>query len=186
MPSEPKHDDADLMRRVTCGDAEAFAVLYDRHGTLVFSVALKILGDFEESRDVLQHVFLTLHNKAALYNPAFGHAAAWLTTLARNRALDRVRELKTRRQCLDRLQQETEACDSTPENCAMLADEIGHLRAAVKALPAEQRRALELAYFGGLTQQEISDVLAEPLGTVKARIRRGLLRLRETLSETLI
>ena len=184
MPPDHSSEDVELFRRIADGDASAFAAVYDRYATFVHSVALKVLADPEEARDVLQQVFLTLHEKADRYDPALGAPPAWLSTLARNRALDRVRARKTRQQCLDRLCEETEAeCRTRPEPI-LLADEIFRLRAAVRELPTEQRSALELAYFGGLTQQEIADKLAEPLGTVKARIRRGLLKLREALAET--
>ncbi len=184
MPPDSPHDDATLFRRIADGDASAFASVYDRYATFVHSVALRILADPEEAHDVLQQVFLTLHEKAHRYDPALGAPPAWLGTLARNRALDRVRALKTRQQCLDRLCEEAGADSRTAPEPGLLSDEISHLRAAVSELPAEQRSALELAYFGGLTQQEIADKLSEPLGTVKARIRRGLLKLREALAET--
>jgi RNA polymerase sigma-70 factor (ECF subfamily) len=102
--------------------------------------------------------------------------------MTRNRCLDRVRSLKRQRQCAERIFSDAEALDSGgPPPMAMAEDEISSLRAAVDQLPEEQRRALRLAYFSGLTQQEIADTLAQPLGTVKARIRRGLIKLRESL-----
>ncbi len=158
--------------------------MYDRHSTLLYSVALKILADPEEARDVLQHVFLTLHQKAVHFNAALGRPAAWLATMARNRSIDRLRALKRDRTYAENVRLETDPVDLSPDAAntpAAYSDEVEILRGAVAQLPSDQRQALEMAYFGGLTQQEISDTLSQPLGTVKARIRRGLLKLRESL-----
>ena len=178
-----EQDDADLIRRVACRDHAAFAVLYDRHSSLIYSVALKILADPAEARDVLQDVFLSLHEKAERFDATLGRPAGWLLTMARNRSIDRLRSLKRQRVYADRIREEQENGGPALDNSApaTYSDEVGILRDAVAGLPGEQRQALELAYFGGLTQQEISDQLAQPLGTVKARIRRGLLKLRDAL-----
>jgi RNA polymerase sigma-70 factor (ECF subfamily) len=183
-PTADEPDDADLVRRVALRDPAAFTQMYDRHSTLLYSVALKILADPEEARDVLQHVFLTLHEKATRYDAALGRPAAWLATMARNRSIDRLRALKRDRHYADTIRQESDAEDFSPaasDAPAVYSDEAALLRGAVAQLPPDQRQALELAFFGGLTQQEISDQLSQPLGTVKARIRRGLLKLRESL-----
>ena len=183
-PTADELEDAELVRRVALRDAGAFTLMYDRHSTLLFSVALKILADPDEARDVLQHVFLTLHEKASRYDSALGRPAAWLATMARNRSIDRLRSLKRERTYADRIRLEadpTEFSSPAAHAPAAYADEVEMLHGAVAQLPPEQRQALELAYFGGLTQQEISEKLSQPLGTVKARIRRGLLKLRESL-----
>lgn len=181
-PTPAESDDADLVRRVALRDAEAFGLLYDRHSTLLYSVALRILADPEEARDVLQQVFLTLHLKAHRYDSALGRPVAWLSIMTRNRSLDRIRSLKRQRECVERIFSDAEALQSDGAPATeMEHDEIASLRAAVEQLPDDQRRALQLAYFSGLTQQEIADTLAQPLGTVKARIRRGLIKLRESL-----
>ena len=158
--------------------------MYDRHATLLYSVALKILADPEEARDVLQHVFLTLHEKAGRYDPALGRPAAWLATMARNRSIDRLRSLKRERTYAEKIRLEADPAELSSTTIAAPAaysDEVELLHGAVAQLPPDQRQALELAYFSGLTQQEISEKLSQPLGTVKARIRRGLLKLRESL-----
>ncbi len=158
--------------------------MYDRHSTLLYSVALKVLADPEEARDVLQHVFLTLHEKAGRYDAALGRPAAWLATMARNRSIDRLRSLKRERTYAEKFRLEADPAEFSPTSHdapAAYSDEVEMLQGAVAQLPPDQRQALELAYFGGLTQQEISDKLSQPLGTVKARIRRGLLKLRESL-----
>ena len=158
--------------------------MYDRHSTLLYSVALKILSDPEEARDVLQHVFLALHQKAIHFDAALGRPVGWLATMARNRSIDRLRAIKRDRNYAENVRLETDLVDFSPSPSnapAAYSDEVEILRGAVAQLPSDQRQALEMAYFGGLTQQEISDTLAQPLGTVKARIRRGLLKLRESL-----
>ena len=183
-PTADEPDDADLVRRVALRDPAAFTVMYDRHSSLLYSVALKVLADPEEARDVLQHVFLTLHEKAARYDPALGRPAAWLATMARNRSIDRLRSLKRERTYADRIRLEADPAEFSSSSAAAPAaysDEVEILRNAVAQLAPDQRQALELAYFGGLTQQEISEKLSQPLGTIKARIRRGLLKLRESL-----
>ena len=134
---------------------------------------------------MLQHVFLTLHTRAAGYDPSQGKPVAWLATLARNRSIDRLRALKRHHVYAEKIRQGADpasAPGSTPAPSGPYEDEVALLRGAVAELPADQRQALELAYFAGLTQQEISDHLEQPLGTVKARIRRGLLKLRESLT----
>lgn len=158
--------------------------MYDRYCSLLYSVALKVLADPEEARDVLQHVFLTLHEKAARYDSALGRPAAWLATMARNRSIDRLRSLKRERNYAEKVRLQADPADlsfTTAAAPATYPDEVEMLHGAVAQLPPDQRQALELAYFGGLTQQEISEKLSQPLGTVKARIRRGLLKLRESL-----
>ena len=184
IPPAAEPDDAELVRRVAHRDPAAFTLMYDRHSTLLYSVALKILADPEEARDVLQHVFLTLHQKAIHFNAALGRPAAWLATMARNRSIDRLRALKRDRTYAENVRLESDQVDLSTDHSnapAAYSDEVEILRGAVAQLPSDQRQALEMAYFGGLTQQEISDTLAQPLGTVKARIRRGLLKLRESL-----
>lgn len=182
-PTADELDDADLVRRVALRDPAAFTLMYDRHSTLLYSVALKVLADPEEARDVLQHVFLTLHEKAARYDSALGRPAAWLATMARNRSIDRLRSLKRERNYAEKIRLEADPAELSSSTAApaTYSDEVEMLHGAVAQLPPDQRQALELAYFGGLTQQEISDKLSQPLGTIKARIRRGLLKLRESL-----
>lgn len=183
-PTADELDDADLVRRIALRDAAAFTIMYDRYCSLLYSVALKVLADPEEARDVLQHVFLTLHEKAARYDSALGRPAAWLATMARNRSIDRLRSLKRERNYAEKVRLQADPADlsfTTAASPATYPDEVEMLHGAVAQLPPDQRQALELAYFGGLTQQEISEKLSQPLGTVKARIRRGLLKLRESL-----
>jgi RNA polymerase sigma-70 factor (ECF subfamily) len=159
-------------------------------GTMHPELFAVILRDATEAQDVVHDAFVTLWEKAATYERSRGSAFSWAITLVRNRAIDRVRMRRRRSELL---------AESAPEdlgygngsdtdgadNAAIHSEEARLVRAAVATLPVEQKRALELAFFSGLTQEEIARKLSEPLGTVKARIRRGLLRLRESLSRQL-
>lgn len=178
--------DAELLRRMGRSDREAFAQLYDRFSRPLYATALRILNNPTEAEDIVQDVFLALWEKAAVFEPSRGSAFAWAVTLTRNRAIDRIRMRKRRNELL--AETTAEDAGTQPSGAGLhSADELvskeqaSAVRAAVAALPVEQQRAVELAFFGGLTQQEIAEKLREPLGTVKARIRRGLFRLRETL-----
>ena len=178
--------DAELLRRMTHSDREAFAQLYDRFARPLYATALRILSNASEAEDIVQDVFLALWEKAAAFEPGRGSAFAWAVTLTRNRAIDRVRMRKRRSELLAETTAEdagTQPADAGLHSADELVfkEQAGAVRAAVATLPPEQQRAVELAFFGGLTQQEIAEKLREPLGTVKARIRRGLLRLRDTL-----
>jgi RNA polymerase sigma-70 factor (ECF subfamily) len=176
--------DTELLRQIAAGDRVAFAEFYDRHSTLMFSVASKILNNSSEAEDVLQEVFLQIWEKAGKFDPKLGKAASWAAILVRNRAIDRIRASQRR----TRLAEEAGAEQAVATGVADTANEMIHghekarlIQSAIVELPAEQRRAIELAYFSGLTQDEISKKLNEPLGTIKARIRRGLLKLRDQL-----
>ena len=178
--------DAELMRRMGRSDREAFAQLYDRFSRPLFATALRILHNSAEAEDIVQDVFLALWEKAAAFESGRGSAFAWAITLTRNRAIDRVRMRKRRSELLAETTAEDagiQPSDAGPDSADGLAlkEQAGAVRAAVATLPPDQQRAVELAFFSGLTQQEIAEKLREPLGTVKARIRRGLLKLRDTL-----
>jgi len=189
-PDERQRVDALLLQRVADGDKQAFADLYDRFSGPLFGAAMQILRDQEEAQDVVHDTFVTLWEKAVTFDTSRGSAFAWAVTLTRNRAIDRVRMRRRRGELLaesvpsDLGYAET-GSEPTGGEIAALGDDARAVRAAVLTLPLEQRRALELAFFGGLTQEEIARKLAEPLGTVKARIRRGLLKLRDALAPQL-
>ena len=171
------------MRQIADGNRAAFAQFYDRHSTLMFSVACKILSDTSEAEDVLQEVFVQIWEKAKSFDPKLGKASSWAAILVRNKAIDRLRASQRR----TRLAEDAEAEFVLPDSSESANDAAyGHekaklIQSAIGSLPEEQRRAIELAYFSGLTQNEISEKLGEPLGTIKARIRRGLLKLRDQL-----
>ena len=183
-PTDPALD-AELLRRISARDSTAFGQFYDRHSTLMFSVACKILNNNEsEAEDVLQEVFAQIWEKAQAFDPKLGKASSWVATLTRNRAIDRIRASQRRSRLAEQAGAEFAILaepDGTANESVHGHDKARLIQAAITDLPAEQRRAIELAYFYGLTQHEISEKLSEPLGTVKARIRRGLLKLRNQL-----
>ncbi|HZP60658.1 MAG TPA: sigma-70 family RNA polymerase sigma factor, partial [Opitutaceae bacterium] len=173
-------------QRMAQGDRAAFAQLYDRFSRPLYVTALRILGDAREAEDIVQEVFLSLWNKSAAYSAERGTAFSWAVTLTRNRAIDRVRMRRRRGEILEQSAPADLGYEwsSDATDCAdslVFKEKAGQVRTALAALPAEQKQAVELAFFSGLTQQEIAAKLNQPLGTVKARIRRGLLRLREAL-----
>jgi RNA polymerase sigma-70 factor (ECF subfamily) len=184
-----QHQDAALIERIRGGERAAFVNFYDRYSPLLFSVATRVLGDRKDAEDVLQEVMLVIWNKSGDYDPQLGTLSSWAVALTRNKALDRLRA-RTRRL---RLIEEAAILAEDPNGTSYpSANEIVHgreraevLRDAMKALPPDQRLAIELAFFTGLTQSDIARRLQQPLGTVKARIRRGMLRLREQLGGVL-
>ena len=176
----------ELLRRVGDGDRKSFEDLYDRFSGVLFSAALQILNDQREAEDVLQDVFIQIWDKAKLYNSARGKPLTWAMTLTRNKAIDRLRSAQRRYRLQDQVERETKVInqvimkDSAEEVDALEKGRI--IRSAVLQLSKEQREAIELAFFAGLTQNEIAQELKQPLGTVKARIRRGMLRLKEIIA----
>lgn len=185
--SEPAlnlEQDRELLRRIGDGDRSAFDSFYDQYSGLLFSIAVKILNDAKEAEDVLQEVFMQIWNKANAYDPLLGKPASWAVTLTRNKAIDRIRASNRRSKLLEQATVEANvATDHSPSANEKLhgRENAQMIRSVVAALPLDQRRAIEMAFFSGLTQDEIAKNLQEPLGTIKARIRRGMLKLREKL-----
>jgi len=168
-----------LMRRVTAGDHNAFAALYDRHAALVYGIARRMLSDTAQAEDVAQSVFLQLWVRPELYRG--GNLGAWLARVARNACIDILRSSAVRLREPE-LPADVEADASVDEEVfAGLRAEA--LTAALDSLPPEQRSAIEQAYFSGLSYREVAERSGAPLGTVKSRIRIGLKRLWETLRE---
>ena len=180
--------DADLMALAASGDARAIEVLYDRYNRIVFSFALRIVGDRQSAEELLQEVFFRAWRQAAAYSNQRGSFVTWLLSITHNRAID---ELRRRRRRPLRADQEDplQVLDSmadqgnSVEQDVWLASLREQVNAAMNALPQAQRDALELAYFRGMTQREIADELGEPLGTIKTRMRLGLRKLRAFLEE---
>ncbi len=186
-PPLPDDPDAPLLLAVSEGDREALAALYDRFSRPLYAVAHRILGDPDEAEDIVHDAFVSVWARAGDYQPSRGAAFSWLVSLVRNRAIDRLRSRRRRREILDTAVSadlETFTTREEPDSAARLGlQENAHIvRRAIASLAPDQRSALELAFFGGLTQPEIAARLQAPLGTVKARIRRGLLKLRDTLA----
>ena len=185
--SEDRAADRQAIRGVARGDAQALASLYDRHARMIFSLVLRIVEDQAEAEDVVQEVFAQVWTQAARYDAARGPVSAWLLTIARSRAIDRLRARRARPDSAQLLDDRAvgDLPDPGPgQDVAVLSwEQVSQLRAAVARLPLLQRIAIELAYYEGLTQTEIAERLEQPLGTVKTRIRLALLKLRGALAE---
>lgn len=180
--------DDELLRQIADGNRAAFAGFYDRYASLMFSVATKILNDSGEAEDVLQETFVQIWNKAATFNPHLGKASSWAVILTRNKAIDRIRAAQRRSRLEESAGREFAIRSEVNETVNELVyghDKAKFIHQAICGLPLEQRQAIELSYFSGLTQDEIAKKLNEPLGTIKARVRRGLLKLRDRLEALL-
>lgn len=182
--SEETRADVALIDRVVARDPSAIAELYDRHSRLLFSLILRILKERSESEDVLQEVFLAVWTRAETYKPTLGSPAAWLVGIARHRAIDRFRTNSVRLRALDESYSRPSA--DSPESQAARGEQQRDVTRALEALPAEQRALIEDAYFLGLTHSELAARFRLPLGTVKTRVRTGMLALRQQLQESCI
>jgi RNA polymerase sigma-70 factor (ECF subfamily) len=178
--------DEELVRLVRQRDERAFARLYDRYADLVYAVALRVLGDPTLAQDVAQEVFLRLWRSPDSYDAGRGRFMNWLLSVTRNRAVD---EVRARGRRWNREVAPAHLPDGPPDGhgddpliSAQIEAERAAVRRALRSLPEEQRATLELAYFGGLTQQEIAHLLQQPLGTVKTRTRLALKKLRAALA----
>jgi RNA polymerase sigma-70 factor (ECF subfamily) len=182
LQAEPSQiTDNDLLRAIARGDEVALAACYDRYRVILFSQILRILNDRQEAEDCLQEVFLQVWRRASDFDESRGRAFTWLVTIARSRALDRLRASGSRlRLATEAAQMPQEELGDAAKDAAQ-AEEGAVVRAALAELPEEQRNALLLAYFEGLTQTEIASRLGDPLGTVKTRMRSGMIKLRELL-----
>lgn len=166
-------------------DPSALGPLYDRYGRLVYGLALAILTNRDEAQDLTQEIFLTLFDHSRAFDPARGALGAYLTTLTRSRAIDRLRR-GSRRVRILRSSWEADPPlppPATPLDQASSRETGERVRRALAHLPEKERRALELFYYQGLTQAEIAEQLEAPLGTVKSWCRRGLLGMREALAD---
>ena len=177
-----QQNDVELLHAVAGGDEAALARLYDQYRVILFGLLVRILGSREEAEDILQEVFVQVWRRAGDFDENRGKPFTWLVTLARSRAIDRLRMLGARNRLA-----ESAAKDQTDLVSDALADTIQSgqreiVQRALAELPAEQKEALVLAYYDGLTQSEIASQLGTPLGTVKTRMRAGMNKLRNLLS----
>lgn len=175
LPDDPTH----LIQQIARGDREAFSRFYDRYAPLVFTFAVRLLRVRSEAEDLLQEVFRQAWRQAGRYRQDRGSPEAWITTITRSRAIDKLRSIRRRDRGLSPTEEPagTEGGGQVASG-AMEAEARVMVQGALARLPAAQRTVLELAYFDGLTQSEIAARLGEPLGTVKTRMRAGLERLR--------
>ena len=184
-PAEQLDAEVELLRRVAQGDRRGFEELYDRFSGVLFSTASRVLNNQEAAEDVLQEVFVQIWEKAPLYDPARGKPLTWAITLTRNKAIDRLRATVRRNRLSEDMQRESQTQNQFDDRSSFDAASTGDtnklVHEAMQKLSKDQREAIELAFFSSLTQPEIAERLNEPLGTVKARIRRGMMRLRDLL-----
>jgi RNA polymerase sigma-70 factor, ECF subfamily len=176
--------DGQLMRRLRAGERPAFLEFYDRYAGLLLSVAARVLGSRPEAEDVLQDVCTQIWRHPEGYDAGLGSLAGWAVTLTRNKAIDRIRASSRQRRLVEEVALGVghgESAGASANDLVYGKEVAARVRAALDALSGEQREVIELAFFAGLSQTEIASRLEQPLGTVKARIRRGMLKLREEL-----
>jgi RNA polymerase sigma-70 factor (ECF subfamily) len=176
-----------VMEGIAAGDGEAFARLHRGFAGLVYATAYRVLNDPHDAEEIAQEVFSSVWKKCRLYDAGRGRPQVWLATMARNRAIDRLRSKQRRAQLRDELEdeqvQESVRVDVGVVDDVSRQEESDVLRGALLKLKPEQREVIEMTYFRGLSQSQAAEVLGAPLGTVKARIRRGISRLRTMVPE---
>jgi len=179
-------DDLMLFRLVQQADDQAFSVFYDRYANLVFSIAYTIVDNRKIAEEVVQDVFLKIWKKNHIYNPEQSKLTTWLSAITRNRSIDEFRKRKSgvegRQVSWAEVGQQPDLEEIGPERAVQLRMDQRRVRRALAELPEDQRQAIFLAYFYGMTQQQIATHLEEPLGTVKTRIRLGMQKLRGLLA----
>jgi RNA polymerase sigma-70 factor (ECF subfamily) len=181
--------DSELLRRTALGDHRSLKELHTRYSGVLLATAFRVLNNVKDAEEVVQEAFVQIWEKAGVYDVARGKPLTWAMTLTRNKAIDRLRRVQRRHRLQEEIEQEAQIWDRMSEHDS--SDEAAAhethaiVRSAVIQLSDDQRRAIELAFFSGLTQHEIAEKLDEPLGTVKARIRRGMMKLRTIIGPKL-
>ena len=173
------------MALVQRGDARAFEAIYDRHGAAAFSLAYRIAGNRNAAEDIVQEAFLSVWRAGVRYKPERGNLRSWLLSVVHNRAIDALRRsaVHNRRQVDAEGIEERKAAPELTDVEAVRREEAQTVRNAMERLPQDQLRVVELAYFGGFTHSQIAEMLGEPLGTVKGRMRLALDKMRDGLGE---
>jgi len=178
-----------LLKRTGEGDRHSFEQLYDRYSGILFSTAYRILNDQSGAEDVLQDVFIQIWEKAPLYDRSRGKPLTWAVTMTRNKAIDRLRSVNRRSRLQGEMERQVSIFDDFSDRSSLdeveSAENSQLIRQGVRQLSKEQRQAIELAFFSGMSQSEIAEAIGEPIGTIKARIRRGMMRLKEILTPLL-
>src|ERR671919_2785763 len=185
MPDIRNLADEEMMQLIQAGNPRAFELLYDRHGGAAFSLAYRMVGNRVTAEDITQEAFLSIWRSRLRYDQARGSARPWVLGIVHNRAIDQLRRGTVhdrRRETLDGVEERFEASERTDVEAARREEAAG-VRRALDTLPDDQRRTIELAYFGGFSHSEIAELLGEPIGTVKGRMRLGLEKLRRQLTE---
>ena len=185
-----KLTDQELIQAITAGDSIALSEFYDRHSRLVYGALLRLLNDTDDAEDILQEVFVQVWRKASTYKPELGSPKNWLVRIAHNRAINLIRAHKSRgKNAQISITDEESGVLSSPEliddsllSQTVSAERMQMISEAMGDLPKDQVLLIEMAFFQGYSHSEISEVLKLPLGTVKTRIRNGLLTLRNSLS----
>jgi RNA polymerase sigma-70 factor (ECF subfamily) len=179
---------SELLRRIAAQDRDALKEFYDQTAQTLFSIACRMLGNVADAEEVIQDVFVQIWTKAGKFDAGKGQPFHWVLALTRNRCIDGLRARQRRSRIMVETHGEPElehAVEPARGDEPMMENDIAVIQSVVNNLPKDQRQAIEMAYFGGLTHQEIAESLHEPLGTIKARIRRGMLKLREALQSYL-
>jgi RNA polymerase sigma-70 factor, ECF subfamily len=177
--------DEEVMQLVADGNPRAFELIYDRHGGAAFSLAYRMVGNRVAAEDTTQEAFLSIWRSRLRYDQSRGSVRTWVLGIVHNRAIDTLRRgaVHDRRQeAMEGVEERFEAPERTDIEAAR-REEARSVRGALDTLPEEQRRTIELAYFGGFSHSQIADLLDEPVGTVKGRMRLGLDKLRRQLAE---
>jgi len=177
--------DEAAMQLVADGNPRAFELIYDRHGGAAFSLSYRMVGNRVTAEDITQEAFLSIWRSRMRYDTSRGSVRTWVLGIVHNRAIDALRRggvHERRREALEGVEQLQEAPERTDVEVAR-REEARSVRSALDTLPEEQRRAIELAYFGGFSHSQIADMLGEPIGTVKGRMRLGLDKMRRQLAE---
>ena len=180
--------DEEVMQLVQGGSPRAFELLYDRHGGAAFSLSYRMVGNRVTAEDITQEAFLSIWRSRLRYDQARGSVRTWVLGIVHNRAIDQLRRgtvHERRRETLDGVEERFEARERTDVEAARREEARG-VHGALETLPEEQRRTIELAYFGGFSHSQIAEMLGMPVGTVKGRMRLGLEKMRKQLADTVI
>jgi RNA polymerase sigma-70 factor, ECF subfamily len=180
--------DEEVMQLVQGGSPRAFELLYDRHGGAAFSLSYRMVGNRVTAEDITQEAFLSIWRSRLRYDQARGSVRTWVLGIVHNRAIDQLRRGTVhdrRRETLDGVEERFEARERTDVEAARREEARG-VHGALETLPEEQRRTIELAYFGGFSHSQIAEMLGMPVGTVKGRMRLGLEKMRKHLADTVI
>jgi len=176
-----RNPDQELIELVTRGDKSAFKEIYSRFSQVTYNLALRMLRDKEDTEEVVQEIFLQIWNKAHSYNPERGAVSTWILNIARSRAIDKLRSVGYRNKNIEIDEEKVNSNEDLARNIEDKDESKNVIKQALKSLPEKQRTAIELVYFEGLTHVEAAEKLNEPVGTIKTRIRLGVMKLKDKI-----